>query len=606
MKRTFTFLALAFTALSSLKAQLFINEGFTDPWSAPNSGWVVLNRSNSPGTTSVFQGNSAVFAAYNGAPTDFVGMNFNSTTGANGISTWLISPTVTIANGAIIQFATRTPSVTQIFPDRLQIRYSSVDNITIPTGSTSLGTYTNMVLDINPNLTMNTTSVVSNGTVNGYPNTWALYTITLTGIASPSTGRIAFRYFVDNGGPSGANSNYIGIDAVTYAVPCGVSVNSYTICSGGTVTLSASPGIAPVSYTWNPGGSNSSSIVVTPGATTTYTLSYSELTGNCPNTTATVTIGSQLSMNITASSSTVCAGDAVILTANSAATSYSWSTGATTQTVSVNPTSTTVYSVGGVSGTFPSLCAGGNTIQITALPLPTLTSVLDPTLVCQGQTYTLTGSGASNYFWFLSSTSGSAMNPITFTAGAAGARSYTLVGEGANGCESDLVVNFTVQPTPTVVLVASPTVICVNNTVSINASGAAGYAWSGDGSGASNPLIYSSATPGTKNIVATGTGVEGCSSSATISIVVSACTGIEKLENPAEAAVYPNPFSNSLHISGLEGRAEIYNAVGQLVLSATVSIEEELNTSELSKGAYILKTYNEKGEALKTIKLMKN
>ncbi len=29
------------------------------------------------------------------------------------------------------------------------------------------------------------------------------------------TGRFAFRYFVENGGPSGSNSDYIGIDTLT-------------------------------------------------------------------------------------------------------------------------------------------------------------------------------------------------------------------------------------------------------------------------------------------------------------------------------------------------------------------------------------------------------
>jgi hypothetical protein len=42
----------------------------------------------------------------------------------------------------------------------------------------------------------------------------------LSGIGSPTEGRLAFRYFVENGGPSGTNSNYIGIDSVSY-VPVG-------------------------------------------------------------------------------------------------------------------------------------------------------------------------------------------------------------------------------------------------------------------------------------------------------------------------------------------------------------------------------------------------
>ncbi len=41
------------------------------------------------------------------------------------------------------------------------------------------------------------------------------YDLTVTGLATPTTGRYAFRYFVEDGGSGGSNSNYIGIDTVS-------------------------------------------------------------------------------------------------------------------------------------------------------------------------------------------------------------------------------------------------------------------------------------------------------------------------------------------------------------------------------------------------------
>lgn len=42
----------------------------------------------------------------------------------------------------------------------------------------------------------------------------------MSGLAGPTSGRFAFRYFVTDGGPAGANSGRIGIDDVSYtAVP---------------------------------------------------------------------------------------------------------------------------------------------------------------------------------------------------------------------------------------------------------------------------------------------------------------------------------------------------------------------------------------------------
>jgi hypothetical protein len=74
-----------------------------------------------------------------------------------------------------------------------------------------VGDFSTLLLSVNPNL--------ATGIAN-YPNTWTQYTATVSGLAGPTSGRFAFRYHVTNGGPNGANSNYIGIDTLSYeAVP---------------------------------------------------------------------------------------------------------------------------------------------------------------------------------------------------------------------------------------------------------------------------------------------------------------------------------------------------------------------------------------------------
>ena len=45
--------------------------------------------------------------------------------------------------------------------------------------------------------------------------------MTVTGVATATLGRLAFRYFVENGGPTGANSDYIGIDTFVFNGACG-------------------------------------------------------------------------------------------------------------------------------------------------------------------------------------------------------------------------------------------------------------------------------------------------------------------------------------------------------------------------------------------------
>ena len=151
-----------------------------------------------------------MFPAQSGAATSYIGANFNNTTDTNTISNWLLTPPVTLQNGATMTFYTRTVDV-PTFPDRLQVRMSTNGaSSNVGTTATDVGDFTTLLLDINPTYT-----------TTGYPNVWTQFTVTVSGVPSPTTGRLAFRYFVENGGPNGANSDYIGIDTFVFNGPCG-------------------------------------------------------------------------------------------------------------------------------------------------------------------------------------------------------------------------------------------------------------------------------------------------------------------------------------------------------------------------------------------------
>jgi hypothetical protein len=346
--------------------------------------------------------------------------------------------------------------------------------------------------------------------------------------------------------------------------------------------------------------------VVNPSSTTVYTLNYSEGGSPCPAVTSTVTVGNQLSVLVTASDNSICAGETTTLTASSSATTYSWSTGSSANTTTVAPLTTTTYSVGALNG----FCVGGNTITIVVLPNPTITAALSPTSVCAGSTYTITGAGGTDYLWILSSTSISTVNPITFTAGVAGPRSYTLLGQGANGCIDGTLVNFTVNPSPTVTANASNTLVCTNSTVALTGAGATTYAWSGGGTSTSNPFTFTTGTSGSVQVFSvTGTSA-GCSATASVAITVSVCNtnpvGIQKAGHFTETAIFPNPFTTEIKITDLEGTVEVYNGVGALVLRETVDGSAEIKTTELPKGVYFVKALNVSGEHVKTVRLLKN
>ena len=187
------------------------SEGFDDITNLP--GWYMQNNSDPLGVTNWFQGNDTVFPAHAGAPTAYIGANFNNTAGVGTISNWLLTPEQDLADGATFSFWTRT-ATGSTWPDRLQVRLSTNGASTdVGTGAEELGDFTTLLLDINPTLS-----------VGGYPEVWTQFQITLSGIPEGSSGRLAFRYYVTNGGPSGSNSNYIGIDTAEYLLPPSISL----------------------------------------------------------------------------------------------------------------------------------------------------------------------------------------------------------------------------------------------------------------------------------------------------------------------------------------------------------------------------------------------
>ncbi len=197
-----------FAAAATANAQSF-SEGFDNVSTLPSRGWAQINRSDPLGASTWVQGDPTVFPAQSGATNSLAVCNFNSTTGAGTISNWLFTPTVLLRNGDVMTFYSRKgPTTGGDFPDRLEVRLSTSGTSTdVGTTADSVGVFTRLLLSINPTLV-----------AGGYPTTWTQYTVTVSGLTAPTNGRFAFRYYVTNGGPNGANSDLIGIDTVNYAL----------------------------------------------------------------------------------------------------------------------------------------------------------------------------------------------------------------------------------------------------------------------------------------------------------------------------------------------------------------------------------------------------
>ncbi len=210
-------------------------------------------------------------------------------------------------------------------------------------------------------------------------------TNTLTTTASPTTTTTYTLTATANGC---SNQDQV---TVTIATPPTVAVNNATICSGQTATLTATPNTAGGTYLWSPGGQTSSSITVSPTATTNYSVVYT-LNG-CSSASATGTVTVAPSPTVSVAPVTFCPGASVTLTATATPTggTFNWNPGGqTTNSITVTPTATTNYTV---SYTVPGCPAG------TATGTATLANTLDwanvqwpgTSSICVGQSLNIFG-----------------------------------------------------------------------------------------------------------------------------------------------------------------------------------------------------------------------
>lgn len=265
-----------------------------------------------------------------------------------------------------------------------------------------------------------------------------------------------------------------------------------TFCVGQNVVLTSSPEIG---YSWSNGFASQSITVNTTGS---YTVAVTNSFG-CSKTSAptSVTVNTP-NANITASGPlSFCQGGNVTLTSGASA-SYSWSTGVTTQAITVSASGN--YTVTATDGAG---CTASKTVTVTANPLPT-TSIFanGPTTFCQGGSVTLSVNAANGYLWSNSSPAQSITVSQTGT--------YNITITDANGCTAAAApVNVTVNANPAATIFTSgATSFCQGDSVVLTSSAGASYSWN-NGSSAVSITVNQSG-----NYIITVTYSNGCITSA--------------------------------------------------------------------------------------------
>ena len=501
------------------KSQAY-TENFDDITTLTGNGWFMQNNS-SPVGSNWFQGiattaNPEPFISYNGAVNSYIAANFSSTGGGIGtISNWLITPNRTIRNGDVFTFYTRKPTISSgqtDYPDRLEVRMSTngaSTNAGADAGET--GDFSTLLLSINPTLVADV-----------YPQVWTKYTITISGLPAPTSGRIAFRYFVTSAGSLGSNSDYIGIDNVVYTP---YTCPAFTMTTGGMLT----GGVAGSSYSASlaqTGALGTPNFAITAGAlppgvtlATNGTISGTPTATGTFNFTVTVSDASGCSGAQSYSITVVCPANPITLAASPALCDN----GSAYTLIEGSPAGGTYNGTGVTAGQFdpssgsqaitydytdPYGCVYSSNYTITVNTAPTVTQ--SAISVCDNSgTFVLIGGLPAGGVY-----SGTGVTAGEFDP-SAGTQTITYTYTDANGCVSEATETITVNTASTVT--QSAISVCDNSGTFVLIGGLpAGGVYSGTGvtAGEFDP------SAGPQTITYTYTDANGCVSEAMETITV--------------------------------------------------------------------------------------
>lgn len=246
-----------------------------------------------------------------------------------------------------------------------------------------------------------------------------------------------------------------------------------TFCQGGDVTLSAPLGFS--SYVWSTGETSRNIVARTTGD---YWVVVTDGNG-CSNSSDTVRVNvfpSSLPIIALSGPTSFCEGGSVVLTAPNGFSAYRWSTGETTQSITV--TTSGSYTVTVADG---NACTGTSTeVDVTVYPTPhPVLAVIGTTTVCSGDSVEVRApAGYSQYTWISAANQNYGTGRTIFVKQADTVKVQVV---DANGCmgESDaIVINLSTVVTP-VISANGPTTFCEGNAVTLTApEGYANYIWS--------------------------------------------------------------------------------------------------------------------------------
>ena len=520
----------------------------------------------------------------------FTGVYHNSQTKTN-VSAIRMNPDVldaSIANAFVPGTGTGCGSSTQIGVIVEQTGSTNITSgvISWQVGSGTISTVNYTSTQLNGVGTTDTIFVTVNGLVSG-ANTINLSTTTVNGI-SP-----------DDNTCNDAKSISINVNGGS-SITASMAINFLPTCTSnnGQITLTATGGTAPYSYSLNSGPAQSSPVFanLAPGS---YTYTITENGGCSGFGSFTIPAAATVSATLNQTASILCSGNtnAVIsVSATGGQANYSYSINGTTYQAS-----NTFSNLG--AGTYTIYaqdangCIGSNTLTITqpaAIGINAVPTMISCAGLNNGQIFVSASGGTAPLTYSINGTTFVSSN--TFNGLSAG--TYTVTVKDANGCQQTFSTTIT-EPAP-LSLTCVPTVSNgTNGTITVTGSGGnLPYTYSLNGTNYYSGSLFSGLAIGVYTVYIKD--ANGCVTSMEVNIN---SNGIEELGFTL-VNIYPNPNKGvfELEVDGISDSkvaGKLFNVSGQLVSSFELTaqngkIKETIEMSKkLAAGTYYLGLYQD-------------
>jgi gliding motility-associated-like protein len=369
------------------------------------------------------------------------------------------------------------------------------------------------------------------GGAGGYTYSWSGGAGTTANPVVSPTATTTYTLTVTSSGCTVSSSVVVTVNPKPSVAP---GATPAAICNGQSTTIAANAtnGTAPLTYVWG-SGSTASSFTATPGTTTAYAVTVSDVNGCTASGSITVVVtGTSPLVAVSGSARAICSGSSTTLGGSPSASggaggyTYAWSGGAgNTANPVVSPTATTTYTLTVTS----SGCTASNSVIVTVNPKPFVAPSTTSATICNGSSTNVNagatgGTAPITYQW---SPSGSG---ASFTASPTATTIFNVTATDANMCTATGGVSVNVTgSSPLTANAGTNRTICSATPTNLgssptgnggNTSGTYTYSWSSSPAGftstAANPTVSPTATT-TYTVTVTNT---LCTATSTVIVTV--------------------------------------------------------------------------------------